>query len=59
MIHSIALVTDSTCDLPPELLAAHRITVIPQKVVWNGVIYRDGVDLSSADFYHSPYAADR
>jgi DegV family protein with EDD domain len=52
MIHSIALVTDSTCDLPPELLAEHGITVIPQKVVWNGVIYRDGVDLSAADFYH-------
>jgi DegV family protein with EDD domain len=52
MTHSIALVTDSTCDLPPELLAEHRIMVIPQKMVWNGVIYRDGVDLSSADFYH-------
>ncbi len=52
MLHPIALVTDSTCDLPPELLAAHCIAVIPQKIVWNGVIYRDGVDLSAADFYH-------
>lgn len=49
--HPIAIVTDSTCDLPPHLLAAHDIYVIPQKIVWNGVIYRDGVELSSSDFY--------
>ncbi len=47
----VAIVTDSTCDLPPHLLAAHGIYVIPQKIIWNGVIYRDGVELSSNDFY--------
>jgi DegV family protein with EDD domain len=47
----IAIVTDSTCDLPPHLLAAHNIYVIPQKIVWNGVIYQDGVELTSNDFY--------
>lgn len=52
MSGKIAIVTDSTCDLPPDLLAAHYISVIPQHIIWNDVIYRDGVELSAGDFYH-------
>ena len=52
MFRNIAIVTDSTCDLPTELLVAHCISVIPQKILWNSVIFREGVELSSAEFYH-------
>jgi DegV family protein with EDD domain len=34
------------------VLDTYCISVIPQKIVWNGVIYRDGLDLFSADFYN-------
>lgn len=32
----VAVVTDSTAYLPPELLRVHRLTVVPLAVVLNG-----------------------
>ncbi|MGQ9779990.1 MAG: DegV family protein [Bacillota bacterium] len=48
---SIAIVTDSTCDLPPDLVAAHDITVIPLEVRLGGETYRDGLDLGTAELF--------
>ncbi|MCD6382088.1 MAG: DegV family EDD domain-containing protein [Candidatus Hydrothermae bacterium] len=42
----VGIVTDSTCDLPPELARERRITVVPIKVVIDGRSYDDGVDVS-------------
>ncbi len=51
MSGKIALVTDSTCDLPPALAAAHAIHIIPQIVIWEGRAYHDGIDLTNNEFY--------
>ncbi len=48
---SIALVTDSTCDIPPAYLERYGIIVQPHVLIWNGVEYRDRVTLSSEEFY--------
>lgn len=48
---SIRIVTDSTCDLPPEIIAQYRITVVPLYVNIAGQSFLDGVDLSRPDFY--------
>ncbi len=48
---SIRIVTDSTCDLPPDLVRAHRITVIPTYIHTPVGNFRDGVELSRQDFY--------
>jgi len=48
---SIALVTDSTCDIPPEYLQRYGIIVQPHVLIWNGVEYRDRVTLPSEEFY--------
>ena len=45
----IKITTDSTCDLPRDLLERHDITVIPLGVVKAGELYRDGVDITTAD----------
>ncbi|QGN47302.1 DegV family protein [Micromonospora sp. WMMD558] len=45
----VAVVTDSTAYLPPELLAAHRPTVVPLTVVLNGVEGLEGVETFPAD----------
>ena len=45
----IRITTDSTCDLPRELLERHHITVIPQGIVKAGKLYHDGVDIHTAD----------
>jgi DegV family protein with EDD domain len=48
---SIAIVTDSTADLPRELLEEHSIQVVPAMVILNGTTYTDGDGLSREDFY--------
>ncbi|MFG3690911.1 DegV family protein [Micromonospora sp. NPDC047740] len=40
----VAVVTDSTAYLPPELVRAHRLTVVPLTVVLNGAEGREGVE---------------
>jgi len=47
----ITLVTDSTCDLPLRIAVAHDIYVIPQRILWDGELYFDGVDLTAGAFY--------
>ncbi|MGW4297897.1 DegV family protein, partial [Micromonospora chersina] len=45
----VAVVTDSTAYLPPELVRAHRLTVIPLTVVLNGAEGLEGVETSPED----------
>ncbi len=47
----VMVVTDSTANIPPELLNGHEIRVLPLQVIWNGEILRDGVDIQPKDFY--------
>lgn len=51
MPHNIALITDSTCDLPDEMLARYDIDVVPLMVLWGTEQLRDRVDISPEDFY--------
>ena len=47
----IKIVTDSTCDLPEEIVAQHGITVVPLYINFGSESYLDGVDLSREAFY--------
>ena len=47
----IALVTDSTSDLPPDLAAKHHIRVIPTHVIVGETSYEDGTGFTREDFY--------
>jgi DegV family protein with EDD domain len=48
---SVAVVTDSTADLPPELAASRSITVVPLTLDFDGQSLLDGVDIKPEDFY--------
>lgn len=48
---AVAVVTDSTADLPPDLALAHDIEVVPLSVVFGEDVLRDGVDIQPRDFY--------
>ncbi|MCI0437597.1 MAG: DegV family protein [Chloroflexi bacterium] len=48
---TIKVVTDSTSDLPRELVDKHGITIVPVNVHFGDQAYRDGVDLSADEFY--------
>ena len=45
----IKITTDSTCDLPAQLLERYQITVFPLGIVKGGKLYRDGADIRTAD----------
>jgi DegV family protein with EDD domain len=48
---TIRIVTDSTCDLPQEIVRKHRIAVLPLYIHAGGRDYLDGVDLARREFY--------
>lgn len=47
-----ALVTDSTCNLSPELAAEQHIYVTSLYVIWNEETFRDGIDMSERVFFN-------
>jgi len=51
MTINIALLTDSTCDIPQKFLDEYAIQVVPLTIVWDGEQFKDGVDLTATDFY--------
>ncbi|GAA3393751.1 DegV family protein [Cryptosporangium minutisporangium] len=49
MARRVAVVTDSTSDIPRELVARYELTVVPTFVTIGEVTGREGLDISSAD----------
>ena len=47
----VRVVTDSTVDLPPELAHEWEVTVVPLQVTFGEESFRDGVDLTSEEFF--------
>ena len=48
---TVKIVTDSTSDLTPEIASNLGITVVPLLVQFGTEAYRDGIDLTTEDFY--------
>ncbi len=48
---AVAVVTDSTADLPPDLARRHDILVVPLSIIFGKDRFRDGVDIQPRDFY--------
>ncbi len=49
--HDIALLTDSTCDLPQEFIEKHQIHVVPLSVHFGDTYYLDRITLTPDRFY--------
>ena len=47
----IALVSDSTSDIPLELIQKHHIHIVPNILVINGDSFKDGEGISRDEFY--------
>jgi DegV family protein with EDD domain len=50
---SVRIVTDSTCDLPPETIERYGIWVIPLYIHVGKQSFLDGVDITRQEFYSS------
>ena len=48
---SVKIVTDSVSDIPPHVAAELGITVIPVLVCFGEEVFRDGIDLTTEQFY--------
>lgn len=48
---NIKIISDSTCDLPQEVLEKFNITMIPLSVIKDGKSFTDGVDITPADIF--------
>jgi DegV family protein with EDD domain len=47
----VKLFTDSTSDLPPEIVKQDEIAIIPLYVNFGTLSYRDGIDIKPAELY--------
>ncbi len=47
----VAIMTDSTCCIPEELLSKYDIHVIPLLIVHEDKSYRDGIDMPASEVY--------
>lgn len=46
----VAVLTDTTCDLPAELIIAHDITIVPLTVMFGDEVFLDQVDITQEEF---------
>ncbi len=46
-----ALVTDTTADLPADIIHKHHLYMIPQIIVWGRESLREGIDIDAPTFY--------
>jgi len=44
-MQSVAIITDSSADIPPELAEKNEITIIPMYLSIEGKSYREGMDI--------------
>lgn len=49
--NKVALITDSTCDIPQAWREKYDIDVVPLTIIFGDRQYKDGVDLAPEEFY--------
>lgn len=54
----VAVVTDSTANLPKNLIQEYGIHVVPLKVIWGEEVLNDGVDIMPTAFYERLAASE-
>ena len=48
---NIKILSDSTCDLSPELLEKLNVTILPLTVIKDGEAFLDNVTITPADIF--------
>jgi len=47
----IAIVTDSSCDLPEDIITRYNIKLLPLRIIYSDVEYRDRFEISPEEIY--------
>lgn len=48
---AVAIIAESSCNLPPEVVQAYNIYILPLRLTWQGESLRDGVDITAEEVY--------
>jgi len=48
---NIKIITDSTCDLPEDLIQKYNIRVVPLSIMMGDQFYKDGVEIKPKDIF--------
>lgn len=51
-MEKIALITDSSCDLPEEIIKKYNIHVLPLRIIFQDGDFRDRIDITPEQFYN-------
>jgi DegV family protein with EDD domain len=51
LARKIAIVTDSTADLTSQMVEEMGVTIVPLRVIFGNEAYREGVDITTEEFY--------
>jgi DegV family protein with EDD domain len=54
----LRIVTDSTADLPADIIGRYNITVVPLKVFFGEEVFLDGVEITSEEFFRRQTAGE-
>lgn len=55
----VAIMSDSTASIPKEFQEQYGIHIIPLSVVFGEVAYREGIDISTEEFYEKVKVSER
>jgi DegV family protein with EDD domain len=50
-MRKVAIVSDSVCSLPPEMLRKYDIHIVPLEIIYEDKSYRDGIDITPNEVY--------
>lgn len=53
----VAVICDSTCDMPHEQMAASGVSVVPLKVIFGPEVYQDNLEMSPGAFWDKARAS--
>ncbi len=59
MANKVAIVTDTTACIPKEQVEEYAIELVPIEVIFGDKAYRDGIDITPAQFYAMLKKADK
>lgn len=59
MVCNVVIVTDTTACIPREKVEQYGIELVPIELIFGDTVYRDGIDLTSAQFYSLLQKADK
>jgi DegV family protein with EDD domain len=51
MVNNVAIITDTTACIPQDQAKKYSIELVPVELIFEGKVYRDGVDITPAEFY--------